>query len=106
MFFSLRYMKRWKEEGGKRYIFILEMFFFIVERLGRGRGNLGFQNHYGTKERVHREKRCRLIFFFLFFTVEGEGGGGQCFFFAYTYDLATTPVRTQAGGCLTTKKGA
>jgi hypothetical protein len=23
----------------------------------------------------------------------------------YTYDLATTPVRTQAGGCLTTKKG-
>ncbi len=24
----------------------------------------------------------------------------------YTYDLATTPIRTQAGGCLTTKKGA
>jgi hypothetical protein len=74
-------MKRWKEEGGKGYIFILEMFFFIVERLGRGRRNLGFQNHYGTEERVHQEKRCRLILFFLFFTVEGEGGGGQCFFF-------------------------
>jgi len=38
VFFSPRYMKRWKEEGGKGYIFILEMFFFIVERLGRGRG--------------------------------------------------------------------
>ncbi len=87
MFFSLRYMKRWKEEGGKRYIFILEMFFFIVERLGRGRGNLGFQNHYGTEERVHREKRCRLIFFLLFFTVEGEGGGGQCFFFLPSFDM-------------------
>ncbi len=24
---------------------------------------------------------------------------------SYTYDLATTPVRTQARGCLTTKKG-
>ncbi len=24
---------------------------------------------------------------------------------AYTYDLTTTPVRTQVGGCLTTKKG-
>jgi hypothetical protein len=24
----------------------------------------------------------------------------------YTYDLATTLVRMQAGGCLTTKKGA
>jgi hypothetical protein len=45
-------MKRWKEEGGKGYIFRVEMFFFIVEKLGRGRGNLGFQNHYGTRERV------------------------------------------------------
>ncbi len=25
-------------------------------------------------------KGCRLIFFLLFFIVEGEGGGGQCFF--------------------------
>jgi hypothetical protein len=50
------------------------MFFFIVERLGRGRGNLGFQNHYGTGERV------QVDFFSSFFIVEGEGGGGQCFF--------------------------
>jgi hypothetical protein len=67
VFFPPRYMKRWKEEGGKGYIFILEMFFFIVERLGRGRRNLGFQNHYGTEGRVHQEKRCKLIFFFSFF---------------------------------------
>ncbi len=52
VFFFPKYMKRWKEEGGKGYIFILEMFFFIVERLGRGTGNLGFQNHYGMGERV------------------------------------------------------
>ncbi len=29
---------------------------------------------------MHRGKGCKLISFFLFFTVEGEGGGGQCFF--------------------------
>jgi hypothetical protein len=34
------------------------------------------QIHYGMRERVHRGKGCMLIFFFLFFTVEGEGGGG------------------------------
>jgi hypothetical protein len=67
VFFFPRYMKRWKEEGGKGYIFRVEMFFFIVERLRRGRGNLGFQNHYGTGERVHREKRCRFFFSFFFF---------------------------------------
>jgi hypothetical protein len=99
-------MKRWKEEEGKGYIFILEMFFFIMERLGRGRGNLMFQNHYGTEERVHQEKTCRLIFFLLFLLLRGRGVEVNVFFFAYTYDLATTPVRTQAGGCLTTKKGA
>ncbi len=69
--------------GGKGYIFRVVMFFFIVERLGRGRGNLGFQNHYGTGERLHREKRCRFFFSSLFFTVEGEGGGSECFFFAF-----------------------
>jgi hypothetical protein len=31
-------MKRWKEEGGKGYIFFSGNVFFIVERLGRGRG--------------------------------------------------------------------
>jgi hypothetical protein len=56
MFFFPRYMKRWKEEGGKGYIFRVVMFFFIVERLGRGRGNLGFQNH------------IYLPFFFFFFS--------------------------------------
>jgi hypothetical protein len=31
----------------------------------------------------------------------------QCHkFLAYTYDLATTPAGTGAGGCLTVKKGA
>jgi hypothetical protein len=27
-----------------------------------------------------RVKGCTLSFFLLFFTIEGEGGGGQCFF--------------------------
>ncbi len=27
-----------------------------------------------------RVEKCTLIFFFLFFTVEGEGGGGKFFF--------------------------
>ncbi len=35
VFFSPIYMKRWKEEGGKGYIFRVKMFFFIMERLGR-----------------------------------------------------------------------
>ncbi len=52
VFFFPRYMKRWKEEGGKGVHFYSGNVFFIVERLGRGRGNLGFQNHYGTRERV------------------------------------------------------
>jgi hypothetical protein len=73
-------MKRWKEEGEKGYIFILEMFFFIVERLGRGRGNLGFQNHYGTGERAHREKRCRFFFFFFFLLLKGRGVEVNVFF--------------------------
>jgi hypothetical protein len=69
MFFFPRYMKRWKEEGGKGYIFRVVMFFFIVERLGRGRGNLGFQNH------------IYLPFFFFFFLLKGRGVEVNVFFF-------------------------
>jgi hypothetical protein len=29
VFFPPRYMKRWKEDGGKGYIFFLEMFFSL-----------------------------------------------------------------------------
>jgi hypothetical protein len=47
-------------------------------------------------------KGCTLIFYF--FIVEGEGGGGMEFFlWSYTYDLGITPIRSQVGGCLTTK---
>ncbi len=30
---------------------------------------------------MHRGKGCILIFFLFLFTIEGEGGGGVCFFF-------------------------
>ncbi len=37
-FFFPRYMKRWKEEGEKGTLGFFGNVFFIVERLGRGRG--------------------------------------------------------------------
>jgi hypothetical protein len=40
----------------------------------------------------------------LLYLLHSLKGAGAPWFFSYTYDLATTPVRTQAGGCLTTKK--
>jgi len=46
-------------------------------------GKLGFTVETG--ERVHRRKGCILIFFLFLFTVEGEGGGGVCFFFPAIY---------------------
>ncbi len=41
-FFSPRYMKRWKEEGGKGLIGFSGNVFFIVERLGRGSAGVIF----------------------------------------------------------------
>jgi hypothetical protein len=58
------------------------------------------------------------LFILIFFIVEEEGVEVKVFFFsfighvqrggegAYTYNLATTPAGTGAGGCLTAKKGA
>ncbi len=36
VFFSPRYMKRWKEEGERGTFRIFWEFFFIVERVGKG----------------------------------------------------------------------
>jgi len=59
-FFFPRYMKRWKEEGGKGYIgFFWKCFFHCGEgREGFIEGNFFLQIHYGTGERVHRGKGC------------------------------------------------
>ncbi len=71
VFFSPRYMKRWKEEGERGTLGFSRNVFFIVERVGRGSpGVIFLQIHCGTGERVHLD-----LFIFLFFIIEGERGG-------------------------------
>ncbi len=72
VFFSPRYMKRWKEEGGKGYIGFFRKCFFHC-----GEGREGFTGgNFFYKFIVGRGKGCTLIFyFFIFFIVQGERGG-------------------------------
>ncbi len=65
MFFFSPSLEMWKEEGGKGYIF----FHCGEAREGFTGGNFFYKFIMG------RGKGCTLIFF-LFFTVEGDGGGG------------------------------
>ncbi len=71
IFFSPRYMKRWKEEGGKGLIGFFWKCFFHCGEAREGKGVIFFYKFI-----MGRGKGCKLIFFLLFFTVEGEGGGG------------------------------
>jgi hypothetical protein len=52
-FFFPRYMKRWKEEGGKGYIFFWKCFFHCgVAREGFTGGYYFLQIHYGGRGRL------------------------------------------------------
>jgi len=66
-FFPQRYEKVEGGRGKGVHLGFSGNVFFIVERLGRGKG---------YKFIMGQGKGCTLIFFLLFFTVEGEGGGG------------------------------
>jgi hypothetical protein len=55
------------------------MLLFVTFLLAVTLGKLLFTVETG--ERVQQGKGCTLIFFLILFTVEGEGGGGVCFFF-------------------------
>jgi len=69
IFFFPQMYEKVEGGGGKGvHLGFLEMFF---TREGFTRGNFFLQIHYGTGR-----KGCRLIFFFPFFIVKGEGGGG------------------------------
>ncbi len=66
------------EGGGKGVKFFFGNVFFIVEWLGRGSLGVIFFKKFimGRGKGCTGGLGCSLIFFLLFFTVEGEGGGG------------------------------
>ncbi len=77
VFFSPRYMKRWKEEGGEGYIgFFWKCFFHC------GEGREGFTGgNFFYKFIVGWGKGCTLMFFFFFFLLlRGRGVEGNVFF--------------------------
>ncbi len=71
------------EGGGEKGVHLkfFENVFFHCGKAREGKGVMFFTKSLWAGERVHWGKRCRLIFFLLFFTVEGEGGGVNVFFF-------------------------
>jgi hypothetical protein len=80
VFFFPRYMKKWKEEGGKGYIgFFWKCFFH------RGKGRERFTGgNFFYKFIVGWGKGCTLIFLFFFFLLlRGKGVEDNVFFFAF-----------------------
>jgi len=54
--------------------------FFHCGKAKEGKGVMFFTKSLWDGGKSAPGERVQVDFYFLFFTVEGEGGGGQCFF--------------------------